>query len=33
MGVDESGKYFIDPDGPFMGSKPVEVFCDMRTGL
>jgi hypothetical protein len=33
MGVETSGKYFIDPDGPWMGAKPVEVFCNMKTGF
>jgi hypothetical protein len=32
MGVEISAKYFIDPDGPWMGAKPIEVFCNMKTG-
>ena len=32
LGVDISGDYFIDPDGPFYGALPVKVFCDVKTG-
>lgn len=30
-GVNKSGVYFIDPDGPKNGSKPVELFCDFES--
>ena len=32
LGVGISGTYYIDPDGPYSGSPPVEVFCDLKTG-
>ena len=27
-----SGVYYLDPDGPGSGSKPVQIYCDMATG-
>jgi len=27
-----SGKYFLDPDGKGSGGKPVQLYCDMKTG-
>ena len=33
FGVKESGYYFIDPDGPGVGAPPVQVFCDIKSGI
>lgn len=32
LGVTESGKYSIDPDGSGVGLPPYEVFCNFETG-
>ena len=29
-GINTSGKYFIDPDGPLVGIEPFEVYCNFE---
>ena len=29
-GINTSGKYFIDPDGPLIGIEPFEVYCNFE---
>ena len=33
LGVNRTGVYLVDPDGALFGDPPVQVFCDMKTGL
>ena len=30
-GLNESGEYELDPDGPMFGEEPIRVFCDFTT--
>ena len=32
-GVDESGFYLVDPDGPLIGQEPIMVYCDFKQGI
>ena len=32
VGVTLSGVYSLDPDGPNTGYRPIEAYCDLRTG-
>lgn len=32
-GVDESGFYLVDPDGPLIGQEPIMVYCDFQPGI
>ena len=32
-GIDKSGFYLVDPDGPLMGGKPITVYCEFIDGL
>ena len=31
-GMEKSGRYLIDPDGPMMGQDPINVYCDFENG-
>ncbi|CAG0904343.1 unnamed protein product [Darwinula stevensoni] len=31
LGVQRTGTYFVDPDGPLLGDPPIKVRCDMET--
>ncbi|CAG0899722.1 unnamed protein product [Darwinula stevensoni] len=31
LGVTQTGKYFVDPDGVSIGDAPIKVLCDMET--
>ena len=33
FGVNRSGFYFVDPDGPLIGQKPIKVYCEFVDGL
>ena len=30
-GVTKDDFYFVDPDGPLVGSEPIRVFCDFSS--
>ena len=30
-GMNESGEYELDPDGPMMGKEPISVYCNFTT--
>jgi hypothetical protein len=32
LGLDLTGYFMIDPDGPLFGDPPLEVLCDADTG-
>ena len=32
-GVNESGFYLVDPDGPLIGEDPIRVYCEFKNGL
>ena len=32
-GLDSSGPYIIDPDGPLLGQEPFQVYCNFTSGL
>ena len=32
-GINTSGRYFIDPDGPLIGLEPFEVYCNFEGKL
>ena len=32
FGVDKSGFYLVDPDGPLIGEDPISVYCDFENG-
>ena len=31
-GLDSSGPYIIDPDGPLLGQEPFQVYCNFTSG-
>jgi len=31
-GLEETGAYIIDPDGPLIGQEPFQVFCNFTSG-
>ena len=31
-GIDQSGMFYIDPDGELIGQEPFEVYCDFEDG-
>ena len=32
-GLESSGSYFIDPDGPQVGKEPFQVYCNFSSGM